>query len=205
MSTEPEPAADGESAVLEKLKGLLIPGESLEAWAIQRRLFALTHRRVMVAATSGRLIGLARGLFGGFDPVDLRWQDLREAKINVGILSATLTVESGAHSDLASTPSGNKTLTFDGLRKDAAQAVYRICQANEQSWREKRRIRDLEELRAKSGGVQFGIVPPGATATGAAGTGDSAQRLQQAREMLEAKLITDSEYEAIKARIINSV
>jgi hypothetical protein len=205
MSTDPKSADESENAALDKLKGLLIPGESLEAWAIQRRLFALTHRRVIVAATSGRLIGLARGLFGGFDPVDLRWQDLREAKINVGIVSATLTVESGAHSDLASTPSGNKRFTFGGLRKDAAQAVYRICQANEQSWREKRRIRDLEELRAKSGGVQFGNVGSAAPGTAAAGTGDSAQRLQQAREMLEAKLITDSEYEAIKARIINSV
>jgi hypothetical protein len=42
------------------------------------------------------------------------------------------------------------------LRKDQAQAMYRICQQHDQVWREKRRIRELEELRAKSGGVQFG-------------------------------------------------
>ena len=34
--------------------------------------------------------------------------------------------------------------------------MYRICQQHDQVWREKRRVRELEELRAKSGGVQIG-------------------------------------------------
>jgi hypothetical protein len=33
----------------------------------------------------------------------------------------------------------------------------------------------------------------------------SVKRLQQAKQMLEEKLISDSEYQAIKARIVNSV
>ena len=41
---------------MEALRSLLIEGEQLEACAIQRRLFALRHRRLMVAATTGRLI-----------------------------------------------------------------------------------------------------------------------------------------------------
>jgi len=61
---------------LEHLRSILIPNESLEAWAIQRRIFALTHRRLLLAATSGRLILLTRKLFGGFDVSDIRWQDL---------------------------------------------------------------------------------------------------------------------------------
>ena len=40
---------------LEYLHSVLIPTETLEAWAVQHRLFALSHRRVLVAATSGRL------------------------------------------------------------------------------------------------------------------------------------------------------
>ena len=37
---------------LSQLHSVLIPGETLEAWAIQRRLFALSHRRLLIAATS---------------------------------------------------------------------------------------------------------------------------------------------------------
>ena len=62
---------------LKYIKSMLIPGETLESWAIQRRLFALTHRRALIATTSGRFIGIQRGLFGGFTPVDIRWQDLK--------------------------------------------------------------------------------------------------------------------------------
>ena len=71
---------------LEALRSLLIEGERIEACAVQRRIFALKHRRIMVAATTGRLIIVQRGLFGGFTPIDLRWQDLRDATLNVGSL-----------------------------------------------------------------------------------------------------------------------
>jgi hypothetical protein len=90
---------------------------------------------------------------------------------------------------------------FPGLRKDEAQAVYRICQAQEQSWREKRRVRDLDELRAKSGGIQLGQTP---VAGGTAGEADRtpAARLERARDMLQKGLITDAEFEQIKAKIV---
>lgn len=41
---------------LKHLDSILVNGETIEAWAIQRRLFALTHRRILIAATSGRFI-----------------------------------------------------------------------------------------------------------------------------------------------------
>src|SRR5882757_6144586 len=59
---------------LEYLRSVLIPTETLEAWAIQRRIFALSHRRVLIAATSGRLIRITRKLLGGFDVSDIRWR-----------------------------------------------------------------------------------------------------------------------------------
>src|SRR5690242_12774678 len=133
---------------LEYLRSVLIPTETLEAWAIQHRLFALTHRRMLVAATSGRLILLTRHLIGGFDVTDIRWQDLEEVTLRVGIFAADLTVKAGRAADLASQgAAASRRLDFVGLRKDQAQAVYRICQAQDQAWREKRRIRELEELR----------------------------------------------------------
>ena len=86
-----------------------------------------------------------------------------------------------------------------------AQAMYRICQQHDQVWREKRRVRELEELRAKSGGVQISGAQSGYGSDAAGVESDAARRLRQAREMLEAKLISDSEFESIKAKIVSGL
>jgi hypothetical protein len=189
-------------APLAQLRSVLIAGETLEAWVIQRRVYALTHRRVLIAATSGRLIVLARRLLGGFEVTSVRWQDLEEVTLRVGMLAAELSVRAGKATDLASMgAAGAQRVEFQGLRKEQAQAVYRICQAQDQAWREKRRVRELEELRARSGGIQVMSAP----ASAAAGfEGDAARRLQEAKQLLDARLITDSEHEAIKAKIVSS-
>src|ERR1700691_1539988 len=87
---------------LAQLRSVLIAGETLDAWAIQRRLFALTHRRQLIAATSGRLVVLMRRLLGGFDVATIRWQDLEEVTLRVGMLSADLALRAGKSTDLAS-------------------------------------------------------------------------------------------------------
>lgn len=195
------PSDAGLSKALETLQGLLTSGETLEAWAAQRRLFALSHRRILLGATSGRFIVLSRKLLGGYESTDIRWQDLKETRIGAGILAAELTVVAQTSSDLAMAAEVSRTLSFDGLDKDQAQSLYRICQAHDQVWREKRRVRDLEELRAKSGGVQIGASGYG----GGAGESEATQRLRQAKEMLDAKLISDAEYESIKAKIVSGL
>jgi hypothetical protein len=205
-------AADnlGLGAALATLQGLLTSGETLEAWAAQQRLYALTHRRALIAATSGRFISLKRRLFGGYDSADIRWQDLKETRISAGIIAADLVVIAQSSSDLNIGAEVNRVWSFEGLHKDQAQAMYRICQQHDQVWREKRRVRELEELRAKSGGVQISGSQPGygndAAAAGAtAAESEPARRLRQAREMLDAKLISDSEFETIKAKIVSGL
>jgi hypothetical protein len=205
MNDSFEPVEPSLQRPLEYLRSVLIPTESLEAWAVQHRLFALSHRRVLVAATSGRLIMITRHLISGFDVSDIRWQDLEEVTLRVGIFAADLAIRAGKASDLASQGStGSRRLDFMGLRKSQAQAVYRICQAQDQAWREKRRVRELEELRARSGGIQVSSGPAPMASVGGGGGSDSVRRLQDAKQMLDAKLITDSEYEAIKAKIVSS-
>jgi hypothetical protein len=200
-ATPAEPVA--RSPGLDAIHSLLIPGERLECHATQRRIFALTHRRVVVGATSGRLIAVQRGLISGFTTQDIRWQDLRDAQLQVGIFGATLTVSADQGNDLAGAEGTPRLLRFTGMRKDQAQEVYRACQFQEQAWREKRRVRELEELRAKSGGVHLG-------AGVAAGGGDDASRspqarLQRAKDMLAQGLLTDAEYEQVKARILGEL
>src|SRR5260370_38471000 len=108
----------GEDAVshraLETLRSLLTTDETLEAWAMEHRLFALTHRRVCLAATSGRFISLTRRLLGGYDSADIRWQDLKETRIRAGIIGADLTPLPQTRSDLNTGPEANRVWTFDG-------------------------------------------------------------------------------------------
>lgn len=184
------------------LRSVLIAGESIEAWAVQRRIFAVAHRRVLVAATSGRLVIITRPLLGGFELVSVRWQDLEEVTLRVGVIGADLGIRAGKATDLASlSVQGAQRVELKGLRKDQAQAVYRICQTQDQAWREKRRVRELEELRARSGGIQVMGSPLGGAA--AAAGDDALRRLQEAKRLLDARLITDAEYEAIKAKIVS--
>ena len=206
-----DPAAalqsDEDSSIAEALatlKGLLTVDETLEAWAVQHRLFAIAHRRVLIAATTGRFISLSRRLIGGYDSADIRWQDLKESHIKAGIIAADLTLVAQSSADLNIASEVNRVWTFEGLRKDQAAAIYRICQQHDQVWREKRRVRELEELRARAGGGQIGGAQnhfPAADSTAGAES-ESARRLRQAREMLDAKLISDAEFETIKAKII---
>ncbi|HTK49541.1 MAG TPA: SHOCT domain-containing protein [Gemmatimonadaceae bacterium] len=193
-------------AALVQLRALLVPGETMGAYAVQRRLFALTHRRLVVCATSGRFISLSRGIFGGYVPYDVRWQDLDDASITAGIFGATLTIRSLGSEDMASRGMAARAVQIAGLRTAQAQQVYTICQAQEQAWREKRRVRDLDELRAQSGGVQIGAgFAGGAAASLSAAGGDPTERLRKAKQMLDDGLITDAEYESIKARVVDGL
>ena len=194
------------SKALAYLFSLLVPNETLLAYAVQRRLFALSHRRCLLFATSGRLIGVSRGLFGGFTPHDVRWQDVKDARVRAGAFGAELTVQALESSDFAS--NGRiQTVIFRGLRKDETQAIYRICQAQEQAWREKRRLRELEELRSRSGGIQIGASVAGTNLPQhqTSNVGDPTEQLQKAKDMLDRNLINDSEFETIKARIISNI
>jgi hypothetical protein len=206
MSEVPGTSESGIKKPLEHLRSVLIPNETLEAWAVQHRFYALSHRRLLLGATTGRLICLTRGLLGGFDIADMRWQDLEEVKLHVGIIAATLTVRAADRSDLSlqQNGQGNKVMAFQGLRTHEAEAVYRICQAQYQAWREKRRVRDIEELRARSGGFQTGSGVGLAVAAAEGASSEAVRRLHDAKKMLEDRLITDSEYEAIKAKILSS-
>jgi hypothetical protein len=204
MTTNDNSSEDSHlNKALEHLNSVLVTGETLDAWAIQRRLFALTNRRILIASTSGRFIKIKRGLLGGFDMTDFRWQDLGDAKIKVGIFGADIFMKIFGSTDLAISKDANQVLVLPGFRKEQAEKIYRLAQAQDQSWREKRRIRELEELRAKSGGLTIGSNI--GTQQPANASEDAATKLQQAKQMLDNKLITDSEFESIKAKIISGL
>lgn len=81
------------------------------------------------------------------------------------------------------------------LNQRQSEEIYRQAQEQEQLWREIRRFRGLEELKAKSGG--FSIDKKNEINT--------QKRLNDAKSMFEQGIITDSDYYTMKARIMSGM
>ena len=93
--------------------------------------------------------------------------------------------------------SDGRVLGMDNLDKDQAKRFYGIAQQMEQEWREKRRAREMEEARARSGGVH--VSGPAAAAE------DPVAKLAKAKQMLDQDLISEAEYDALKAKILGAM
>jgi hypothetical protein len=66
-------------------------------------------------------------------------------------------------------------------------------------------VRELEELRAKSGGINLAGGMGAAAGATDEGSQALAGRLQRAKDMLQQGLLTDAEFEQIKARILSEL
>lgn len=140
-------------AALDKTRSLLTSGEQIAHAAVQLRLHALFHRRLLLVATDRRVIVLRRRLFGGFDMQDIAWQDVREARAQEHVFPHWL----GA--DLVITAHDGRSCSITGADACAARARRAFAQGQEQAWREKHRVRRMEELRAEAGGISCGCGP----------------------------------------------
>ncbi len=186
---------------LEKLRSVLTSGEVVREGVFQLRLWALTHRRSLVATTDRRIIFFRRGLLGGFDMTDFQWQDVKSAHVKEHFFPAYI----GA--DLVIVSADGGSVKMPGLNSDKARKIYAYAQAQEQAWREKNRIREIEELRAKSGGITLNGAgsPIGAPAAAPACAEDMSKKLKEAKELLDCGAISDVEFETIKARYLNNM
>jgi hypothetical protein len=165
---------------------ILTPHEEILYIAQQNRL-ALSVAPDAAVATNNRLILYNAQVLGRVSFSDLQWQDVKNISINQGMLSTELFVTSvdGGESKLGE------------LDKEQAKRLYGVCQQMEQEWREKRRVRTMEEERARAGGVQ--ISSPGPTQE------DPVARLARAKQMLDQGLISEIEYDAVKAQILRAM
>jgi Bacterial PH domain/Short C-terminal domain len=168
---------------------ILTPNEEILYIALQNNT-ALSLSKDSVVATTNRVICYKPAILGRVVFEDFLWQDVKDAKISQGFLSTDFSVETikGQRAEL-----GN-------LDKDQAKRLYGICQQMEQEWREKRRVREMEEARAKAGGVHIAS-PQGASAAAE----DPVAKLAKAKQMLDQGLISEAEYESLKARILSSM
>lgn len=179
--------------MLQRVTDICTPHEEIRYIAVQRKpLFTLFPHSVV--ATSRRIIFFRAGLLGKTGFVDFIWRDLNDARIKEGILGATF---------VARKTSG-ETFMVSYLPKKQARAVYRICQEMEEFVREERRSRELEESRARAGGVQVHMGAGGAPATSGNGQ-DAVAALKRLKQMHEEGLLTVAEYEMKRRQIISGL
>jgi Bacterial PH domain len=183
---------DQDPAVVAKLLGrvqeLCTANEVIRYIAVQKKpVFTLSPDALV--ATTRRLIMLRTGLLGKSELVDFIWRDIQDANIKEHMLSATFSVL---------TVNGTSYI-MDSIPKKQARALYRIAQEIEEGTREERRVRRMEEDRARSGGVHVNSTPP---PTGSTSTESPSDALRALKHIHSEGLITDSEYEAKRQQII---
>jgi hypothetical protein len=202
------------AAIQNRVENLFTDGERLIVFCPQLKFSAYCklNRRVVICATSNRLIVVSRGRFGGFKMQDLQWQDLRDAQVSENIFpflfGANFEVALGDDKDRPKIPffSSGK-LAVVGLESAPALTLYRFCQTQEQAWREKNRFRDLEDKRAAAGGIQLGAGFGGGQSSPqpspqSAPAEDAMTRLSKAKGLLDAGVLTETEFEGLKAKIM---
>jgi hypothetical protein len=146
-----------------------------------------------VILTNRRFIVYKPKMLGGASFIDYIWRDLHDARLQEGIVGATLAML---------TVQGRR-ITVDYLPKAQARRLYAFAQEMEEKVLEERRIRAMEEQRAAAGGITIQGGPPAVQAQATPAPADPVQKLKQLKEMADAGLITEAEYETKKAEILS--
>lgn len=182
---------DVHQGIKERVNGILTADEVVERIAVQ--LAIAGPRPDAVVLTNKRFILYHPGLLGvKFE--DYLWRDLSDVRLSEGLLGATLSFKARG-----------QQMQVDKLSKDEARPVYVLAQQREQEAAEIRRQRQMQEDSAKAGHIMVGQVPgaPGVGAT--AQTDDPMAKLTKLKNMLDAGLITQEEFDKKKADILASM
>ena len=125
-----------------------------------------------------------------------------DSTVKVGVFSSDLFITVSGSSNLVSQQQASGFVKITGLRTEQTAAVYRYSQSMEQVWRERRRVREMEEMRASSGGININTSP---NIQSSQGQSSALERLTQAKDLLDKGLISDAQYEEIKAKITSTM
>ena len=171
------------------IKEILTAGEQVLAVAPQDPR-SPSLRKAAAVATTNRFILYQPQVVGSFKFDDVPWYEVDDVHLKQGML----------FSDLSVRKTDGTVVVAEKLAKDAARRLYTVCQQHEEEWHEKRRQRQMEEDRARAGGVVIGAQQPAQPVAD-----EPVARLAKLKSMLDAGLITEVEYNETKQRILASL
>lgn len=187
--------ADGQdprmiARLLQRVEAVCTSQEEIEYMAVQQRPF-INFSPDAVVLTNRRILIIRQRILGRMDLHDLNWLNCGDVRLQEGVMTATFYISATT----------GKEVAIEWLPKTQARKVYRIAQEMEEAMSEHRRNRALEVTRAAAANV---VVNTPATAThGDNVSNDPVARLRQLKQMLEAELITQAEFDAKKTDILN--
>ena len=189
-----QPSDSQSDKMRERVADFLMTGEVIEYVCMQTKKMAL--KRDGIVLTNMRFIMAKPKMLGRFEFLDCMWIDLHSAHVKEGVLGSTFKISSNVG-----------TYSMEHLSKKDARRIYQIAQDREQAVRWKRRSLEMEEKAA--GAMQVNIGQPMQAVSAAAPEQQQpseypVEKLTKLKKMLEAGLIEQAEYDATKARILDS-
>ncbi|APP83274.1 hypothetical protein BI317_02900 [Xanthomonas hortorum pv. gardneri] len=193
LTDEQDPVAVGK--ILPKVNELLTRDEQVEYIAVQKKM-VMNLSPAAVVLTNRRFIVVHPTLFG-MTFRDIPWREVLDVHMSEQMLGATI---------MCRTTQGGY-LSIDSLPKKQARRVYAYAQQVEESAHEKRQQLEFDKLRASAGGVVVHApaaqgVAPSVPATAVAGADDPMQVLSKLKQLLDAGLVTQEEFDAKKAEVL---
>ena len=177
-----------------KVKSILTRDETIACVAVQKKP-VVNIAPHSVVLTNRRFICYRPRLLGRVSFDDYLWRDLTDVQLREELLGATLSMRTQEGREVA----------VNYLPKSQARQLYAFAQEMEERVSEERRRRQLEEKRAAAGGVVVGSGPDAARGWESDNEADPVERLKKLKEMLDAGLITQSEFDGKRAEIISEM
>jgi hypothetical protein len=190
LSEEQDPAQVQQ--VFAKVRQILTGGEEILYIAVQKRLISFSPDSVVL--TNKRFIIYRPTLLGGANFQDYIWRELHDARLSEGIINSTITLQTIKA----------QLISVGDLPKAQARKLYAFAQEMEEKVLEERRARDMEEKRAGAGGIVLqGGLPTAPAPAPVHQEEDPMQKLKKLKDMMDAGLITEQEYETKKTDILS--
>lgn len=182
--------------VLPKVQEYCTSNEEVQYIAVQKKTLGINFSPDCIALTNKRIILIRPKSFGlSLDFKDFSWMNVADVHMKEGIFAATITIK---------TTSG-QTDCMEDIPKAQARRLYRFAQEMEETKKEERRQRDLEDKRAIAGGGITINTPSHQPQATAAPVEDPMEKLTKLKSMLDMGILTQAEFDAKKADILSKM
>ena len=182
--------------VLPKVQEYCTSNEEVQYIAVQKKTLGVNFSPDCIALTNKRIILIRPKSFGlSLDFKDFSWMNVADVHMKEGVFAATITIK---------TTTG-QTDSMEDIPKAQARRLYRFAQEMEETKKEERRQRDLEDKRAVAGGGITINTPSHQPQATSAPVEDPMEKLTKLKSMLDMGILTQAEFDAKKADILSKM